>query len=114
MVGFILAYSLLITSKIEAKPFLISLFALSFAVLMGVFWEIFEFGMDYFFGFTMQKSGLVDTMTDLMMDLGGAMIVSLLGFFYIKKPEHGLFDKVVKIFVKEENYENKNLGVNLI
>ena len=100
MVGFILAYSLLITSRIEAKPFLISLFSLAFAVLVGVIWEIFEFGMDYFFGFTMQKSGLIDTMTDLMMDLGGATIVSLFGFFYIKKPEHGLFDKVVKTFVR--------------
>lgn len=105
MVGFLFAYALLITSKIEAKPFLISVFALSFAVLIGVLWEIFEFGMDYFFGFSMQKSGLVDTMTDLMMDVGGGMVVSLLGFFYLRKPEHGLFDKIVKKFVKKKNHE---------
>lgn len=108
MVGFILAFSLLITSKVEAKPFLISFFSLSFAVLIGVIWEIFEFGMDYFFGFSMQKSGLVDTMTDLMMDLGGATIVSTFGFFYLRKPEHGLFDKVIKKFVKNKNHEGSN------
>lgn len=108
MVGFILAYSLLITSKVEAKPFLISVFSLSFAVLMGVIWEIFEFSMDTLFGFTMQKSGLVDTMTDLMVDFGGAAIVSWIGFFYIKKPEHGLFDKIVRIFVKDKRNEESN------
>jgi len=108
MVGFILAYALLITSKITAKPFLISFFSLSFAVFIGVIWEIFEFGMDYFFGFTMQKSGLIDTMTDLMMNLGGAGIVSLLGFFYIRNPKRGIFDKVVKKFVKKKDYEEAN------
>jgi len=102
MVGFILAYALLITSRVEAKPFFISLFSLAFAVLVGVIWEIFEFGMDYLFGFTMQKSGLNDTMTDLMMDLGGAMVASLLGFFYIKKSKHELFDRVIKTFERKK------------
>ena len=105
MVGFIMAYALLITSKIQAKPFLISFFALTFAVFVGVIWEIFEFTMDSLFGFTMQKSGLVDTMTDLIVDLIGATVVSFFGFFYIKKPTHGIFGKIVKTFVKNKNYE---------
>jgi hypothetical protein len=105
MIGFIMAYTLLITSKVQAKPFFISFFALSFAVFMGVIWEIFEFIMDSFFGFTMQKSGLMDTMTDLMVDVFGAMIVSFFGFFYIKKPTHGIFGKIIKTFVKNKNYE---------
>ncbi|MDD3498081.1 MAG: hypothetical protein PHH24_01085 [Candidatus Moranbacteria bacterium] len=105
MVGFIFAYSLLLTSKISAKPILISVFALSFSVLVGVIWEIFEFGMDSLFGFTMQKSGLVDTMTDLIVNFFGASIVSVFGFMHLRKPEHGLFEKILRIFVKNKSYE---------
>jgi hypothetical protein len=94
--GFILAYSLLLTSKMSTKPILASLFSLSFAVFVGVLWEIFEFGMDYFFGFSMQKSGLVDTMTDLMVDVAGATVVSLVGFFYMKKKKEGIFSRLLK------------------
>lgn len=104
LIGFILAYSLLLTSKLEAKPVLASLFALSFSVFVGVIWEIFEFLMDYFFGFTMQKSGLVDTMTDLMMDVAGAAVVSTMGFFYMRKKREGLFSRLIKRFVEHKYF----------
>ena len=100
--GFILAYSLMLTSKISTKPILASLFALSFAVFIGVLWEIFEFSMDYFFGFTMQKSGLVDTMTDLMMDVAGGAVVSGAGFFYMKKKKEGLFSRLLRKFLEHQ------------
>ncbi len=106
MAGFILAYALLVTSRIVAKPLVISLFALSFAVLVGAIWEIFEFGMDIFFGFSMQKSGLVDTMIDLIMDVGGALLVSAWGFWYIKKPTPGIFDRIIKRFVEYKYIKN--------
>ncbi len=98
--GFILAYSLLLTSKMSTKPISASLFALSFSVFIGVLWEIIEFFMDYFFGFTMQKSGIVDTMTDLMMDVTGAMVVSVAGFFYMKKKKEGIFSRLLKKFLQ--------------
>lgn len=100
--GFILAYSLLLTSKMSTKPILASLFAISFSVFIGVIWEIFEFFMDYLFGFTMQKSGIVDTMTDLMMDTIGAGVVSLAGFFYMKKKKMGLFSRIIKRFIEHK------------
>jgi len=100
--GFILAYALLLTSKMATKPILASLFSLSFAVLIGVLWEIFEFGMDYFFGFSMQKSGLVDTMTDLMVDVAGAAVVSGVGFFYMRKKKEGIFSRLLKKFLEHK------------
>ncbi len=100
LVGFILAYGLLLTSRMQAKPFFIALFSITFAVFVGVLWEIFEFSVDYFFGFSMQKSGLVDTMTDLMMDVGGASVVGILGFFYLKKKKTGIFDRIIKRFIE--------------
>ncbi|GBE16673.1 hypothetical protein BMS3Abin15_00495 [bacterium BMS3Abin15] len=99
MVGFIFAYSLLITSRIKAKPLFIALFAVSFAVFAGVVWEIFEFSMDQVFGLTMQKSGLVDTMTDLLVDSIGAITIGLIGFFYIKNPKPGIIHSIVTKFV---------------
>lgn len=98
--GFLLAYSLLLASKMSTKPMLASLFALSFSVFIGVLWEIFEFIMDYFFGFTMQKSGIVDTMTDLMVDVAGAMVVSVAGFFYMRKKKDGIFSRLIKKFLQ--------------
>lgn len=103
--GFILAYSLLLTSKMSTKPILASLFALSFSVFVGVLWEIFEFFMDYFFGFTMQKSGIMDTMTDLMVDTAGAMVVSVAGFFYMKKKKDGIFSRLLKKFLQHKYKE---------
>lgn len=100
--GFILAYSLMLTSKMSTKPILASLFSLSFAVFIGVLWEIFEFSMDYFFGFSMQKSGLVDTMTDLMMDVVGGAVVSVAGFFYMKKKKEGLFSRLLRKFLEHK------------
>ena len=106
LVGFLMAYGLLLTSRMQAKPFFISLFSLTFAVFVGVLWEIFEFSMDYFFGFSMQKSGLVDTMTDLMMDVSGASVVSIVGFFYLKKRRLGIFDRIIKRFIKYKYNHN--------
>lgn len=104
LIGFILAYGLLLTSKMEARPILASLFSLSFSVFMGVIWEIFEFFMDYFFGFTMQKSGLVDTMTDLMVDVMGALVVSAAGFFYMRKKKEGFFTRLIKRFLEHKYF----------
>lgn len=85
-IGMTFVYILLITSKIKAKPILVATFSIFFAVFIGVIWEIFEFTMDQLFGFNMQKSGLADTMTDLMMDVVGASLIGIGGFFYIKSP----------------------------
>ncbi len=46
--------------------------AFSFAVSIGTLWEVFEFGMDILFGLSMQKSGVIDTMDDLIVDAIGA------------------------------------------
>ena len=52
-----------------------ALFSFCFAITMGTIWEIYEFGLDQVFGLYMQRSGIVDTMTDLMVDTVGAFFV---------------------------------------
>ena len=66
------------------RPRFVALFAFMFAVGMGALWEIFEFGMDQMFGLNMQKSGLVDTMWDLIVDAVGAAVIAFLGWAYMR------------------------------
>ncbi len=99
-IGFLLLYGLYYKGKIQAKPFWIFLFSFSFALALGTLWEIFEFAMDQIFGFNMQKSGLVDTMWDLIVDAIGALITSLIGFYYIKKQRHSLIKKLLRKIIQ--------------
>ena len=73
--------------KVHASPFIIAVFAFSLAVAIGAVWEIFEFAMDQIFGLNMQKSGLVDTMWDLIVDSIGALLAALGGYFYLSKSD---------------------------
>ena len=87
------------TNKIKAEPFTIAIFSFSFALAIGTIWEIFEFGIDNFFGLNMQKSGLVDTMWDLIVNSFGALFTSIIGFIYLKGGKTYLFDKLLKRFI---------------
>ncbi|MFA7585622.1 MAG: hypothetical protein WCY11_05405, partial [Novosphingobium sp.] len=92
VVGFLLVHVLNETEEIgmHMKPGFVAFFAFLFAVGIGVLWEIFEFAMDQLFGMNMQKpmlddpSGLTDTMWDLIVDMLGALVVTVLGYGYIK------------------------------
>lgn len=70
--------------NLELSPGFVALFSFIFAVAMGAIWEIFEYGMDNFFGFFMQRGSLDDTMTDLILDTAGALIFAVLGYFQQK------------------------------
>jgi hypothetical protein len=101
LLGFVIVYSIIETNTSNSlTPFFVSLFTFSFAVMIGVIWEIFEFFMDMFFGLNMQKSGLVDTMTDLIVDSLGALLVAVTSYFYMKKVNkfgviYTMIDKIV-------------------
>lgn len=90
IVGFLFVFSLFQGDLYAAPPWALSLFAFCFAVAIGALWEVFEFAMDQAFGMNMQKSGLVDTMWDLIVDSGGAFIGSFSGFLWLKGRQTGL------------------------
>ena len=100
-IGFLILYVLYKGDKIKAKPSTIAIFSFSFGLAIGALWEIFEFAIDNILRTNLQKSGLVDTMWDLIVDGFGALIASIIGYFYIKKEKKGLFNKLVKEFKKE-------------
>ncbi|MBT7903077.1 hypothetical protein HN587_04370 [Candidatus Woesearchaeota archaeon] len=99
--GFLLLYSLYQDRKIFAKPVTIALFTFSFALAIGAVWEILEFSLDSFFGLNMQKSGLVDTMSDLIVDAIGAIIAATIGYFYVSGTRHHIFKQMVEKFVEK-------------
>lgn len=92
MIGFLLVHLLNETKSIALymKPGFVAFFAFLFSIGIGMVWEIFEFAMDQLFGMNMQKpmlgdpSGLTDTMWDLIIDTVGALIISIIGYGYLK------------------------------
>ena len=107
LVGFLFVYTLN-NYKREAfslSPFFIAFFAFCFSMTVGAIWEIYEFTMDSLFGWDMQKSGLMDTMFDLMADMVGAACSSIYGYFFVsehnkkskkKNRPHDFIDKIKK------------------
>jgi hypothetical protein len=85
LVGFAILLGLYEKKRILSSPIWIAFFAFGFALALGAMWEIVEFIIDQTFNTNMQKSGLIDTMTDLIIDAIGALIVSVAGFFYVRK-----------------------------
>lgn len=114
------------------SPLFVAITAFCFSMTIGILWEFFEFGMDMFFGYDMQKDtvvnqittvlldpqgrnntvtidgitkvavngkelglggyidiGLIDTMKDLLVNFVGAVVFSVIGFFYSKSKGKG-------------------------
>lgn len=87
LLGFILLFRLHKGLDLSDKGqlFLAVLFSMSFGIAAGVFWEIYEFSMNIFFGLNMQSGGLLDTMKDLISDTIGAAFTSIAVGIYIKR-----------------------------
>lgn len=99
--GFLALYLLYTRHKLTASPFLISIFAFSFGLAIGTLWEVFEFSMDQIFGLNMQKSGLRDTMWDLVIDGFGAGTASFIGYIYLRFNVRDPFDTFINWFLHE-------------
>ncbi|HYE23429.1 MAG TPA: hypothetical protein VEA92_03230 [Candidatus Paceibacterota bacterium] len=86
---------------IRAKPIVLSLFAFSFSLMIGVLWEVFEFTGDQLFNMDMQKDGLNDTMWDFIVNTIGALVAAVIGYFYLtphtpNTPLDPVLEKVVE------------------
>jgi hypothetical protein len=100
LVGFIIMYFFLYSKRVSANCFIVSVFCVSFSLSASALWEIFEFGMDQIFGFNMQKSGRMDTMTDLISGFLGACVVGFWVYRYLKKDEDGVVKLMINRFIQ--------------
>jgi hypothetical protein len=84
LLGFLLMLMLFKGDRYAAPPWAVAFFGFCFAIMLGALWEIFEFAMDRQFGLNMQKSGLPDTMLDMIVTVAGATVGAGAGFLYLK------------------------------
>lgn len=98
LVGFLFVFMLFEGDRYAAPAWAAAFVSFCLALSLGTLWEIFEFGMDQLFGLNMQKSGLIDTMWDLIVDTGGASVGGLAGFLFLKGRQLGGLTAVLKEF----------------
>ena len=99
LIGFLLIYVFYMTNRIRLAPVYVAMVAFGFAVTVGTLWEVFEFLMDWFFSLNMQKSGLIDTMTDMLVNIAGAILAALIGYTYVKGGDSLIADRITRRFV---------------
>ncbi len=141
--------------KFQLSPIYLAIVAFCFSMTIGVLWEFFEFGADYFLNKDMQKDvvihtinsvtldplqqnvphtisnissvvingkdmglggyldiGLYDTMKDLLVNFVGALIFSIIGYFYIKNRGKGEFAKHFIPVIDEEAEDKAIENIN--
>ena len=145
--------------SLSLSPMFMAVVAFCFSMTVGVLWEFFEFGMDYFFLMDMQKDtvvqhistvmldpaggtaaiavlgisdvilvteqgqvalglggyldiGLLDTMKDLIVNFIGAVIFSVIGYYYVKNRGAGRFaSRFIPQVLPQEQTEQKGESV---
>lgn len=99
--GLLVLYAFMGKRAPTLHPLLVVIFVFCFSMTIGVLWEFYEFGMDYFFGTAMQQynmppsaivigksyqgMGLRDTMSDLMNACIGTILISVIAYFAHKQ-----------------------------
>jgi len=103
IVGWISLFLMNKTDRLPAgiRPGFLCFFAVTFAVFLGVMWEIFEFIVDRISPATNMQSnetGVVDTMYDLIVDTLGAVIVALMGLAYARTGKYSFLVDAIRRF----------------
>ena len=101
IIGFLILYCFYVTKKLETPKWLIAFFGFTFAISLGVLWEIFEFVIDKNFRTNLQVGSLDDTLWDLVLDAGGAFIAALAGYLYLLRIPVPIVEGIVEEFTIE-------------
>jgi hypothetical protein len=103
VIGFLGIYVFYMTQRIRIAPGWIAIITFALAVSLGTIWEIFEFLMDWYLGLNMQKSGLIDTMTDLLINSAGAAIAAISGYLYVRDEDSQFGRRLIELFMRRHN-----------
>lgn len=101
VIGFLGIYVFHMTRRIHVAPGWIAVITFALAVSLGTIWEIFEFGMDWYFDLNMQKSGLVDTMTDLLINAVGALLAAVFGYLYVNHEDSRYGRRLISAYARK-------------
>jgi len=108
IIGFLAIYVFYMTNRVRVAPIYVAIITFALAVAVGTIWEIFEFGMDWYFGLNMQKSGLIDTMTDLMINSIGALIAAAIGYYYVRNADSLLGRRLIRTLVERTRQKTED------
>jgi hypothetical protein len=105
LVGFVAIYLLNHTDRLprDVRPAFRCIFGLTFAVTLGVLWEIFEFAVDSIWpevNMQSNETGVADTMYDLIVDTIGAVVVALMGWAYYKTGRYSFLADGIRKFIE--------------
>lgn len=100
LIGFLFVFMLFEGDRFAAPPSALAVIAFCVAMTLGALWEVFEFGMDMAFGLNMQKSGLNDTMGDLIVNAIGGFGASVAGYFYSRFEQGGILGRAIDQFIR--------------
>lgn len=101
-------------TPITLSPFFVALFSFCFAIMIGTVWEIYEYFADGLMGLNMQhthteegvllqgRDAVFDTMKDIIVDVCGALLVSTIGYFSLRKGKGWISEFFEKLDQKEE------------
>lgn len=103
VIGFLGIYVFYMTNRIRLRPAWMATITFALAVSVGTMWEIFEYTADLTLGLNMQKSGLDDTMTDLMINATGAALAALMGYFYVRDEDSLFARRVIAVWEKRRH-----------
>lgn len=95
--GFMILYTLYIQKRLDMSFKLMAMFAFCVGLAGGALWEIGEFTSDTFIG-THAQFNATDTMMDLVTDALGSLVVSLVGYYYLKHPGAGPLRRFIMSF----------------
>ena len=94
---------------LKLTPFFVAMFSFMFAIMLGVLWEVYEFAFDGLLGLNMQKfmlesgeqlvgrAALADTMEDLIVDMLGAFVMSVIGYISLKYKKGWVESMIIKV-----------------
>lgn len=117
--GFLLIYYLQARFNTSIHPLLVALFTFCFALSVGVLWEVFEFTFDATLGLNMQRwdapagipllghdyqgNAVRDTMSDLIIDGIGALIIAIAAFRWSADDSNSPKRSLARVFPKRFN-----------
>jgi len=102
-VGLNIVYDLEDLDVLKSSPFVIVFFTFCFAFSIGGLWQLFEFFIDTFFGFGLQRGSLHLTMLNFMMNSVSALFVSIIGYYNYQRGRRGIFSSFLFRVVRKNS-----------
>jgi len=106
IIGWIVLFLLNQTDRLPRgiSPAFLCFFGVTFAVFVGVLWEIFEFAVDSIWpqvNMMSNETGVADTLHDLIVDTFGAIIVAFMGWAYSRTGRYSFLVDAVRGFIQK-------------